>query len=158
MKTDFIAILLYFSAIGSGINAGLFFIFSNTIMEALGKLKSDEGIAAMKNINRVILNPLFFLVFFGTALSSLALIIISFLTQGLSSGKIFAVGGSLCYLLGCIVVTITCNVPRNEALDKVETNSKQARQLWVRYLKEWTTWNHVRAVACALAMSLLFIL
>lgn len=141
--------LMFASTLGCGLNAGLFFIFSNTIMGALARLKSSEGVVAMQSINRVILNPFFFIVFFGTAVTCflLALFIVG---RWQYQNAIYIFTGSLFYLLGCILVTIVCNVPRNEALDVLDPKSDEATDLWTRYLKEWTAWNHVRTISCVL--------
>jgi len=49
------------------------------------------------------------------------------------------------------------NVPLNNALGAVDPASGGAAPVRVRYLKQWTMWNHVRmissAAACALAIS-----
>ena len=66
-------VLLLAMMCGCGLNGGLFFIFSNTAMPALFQLPVEEGIKVMQHFNRVILNPLFFLVFVGTALLSAVL-------------------------------------------------------------------------------------
>ena len=42
-------------------------------MAALGRLPSDHGIAAMNSINVTVINPGFFLAFFGTGLLCLLL-------------------------------------------------------------------------------------
>jgi len=67
MKSLFFLPLL--TLLGCGLMAGLFFIFSVCIMKALGQLPPEKGIAAMQFINVVIVNPLFMLVFLGTALT-----------------------------------------------------------------------------------------
>ena len=144
-------IITLLSAMGAGISAGLYFIFSNTVMNALSKLKPPQGIAAMQSINRVILNPIFFLVFIGTAITSLIILISLFWTWG-QPGSVYLLAGSLLYLIGTILVTVLFNVPRNEALDKEEPESQRAAELWASYLTEWTFWNHVRTVACMLGL------
>jgi uncharacterized membrane protein len=63
----------------------------------------------------------------------------------------------LLYLLGTVLVTMVFNVPRNDALAGLDPNSGEAASLWVRYVAEWTAWNHVRMVA-ALAATAAFIL
>ena len=65
LALSFVLVLL--AALGSGLMAGLFFVFSVAIMTALERLMPHEGVAAMQHINVVIINPLFALVFFGTA-------------------------------------------------------------------------------------------
>ena len=141
----FIAVLL--SAVGSGIMAGLFFIFSNTIMKALSKLPPPQGIASMQSINKVILNPLFFLVFFGTTILSLILAISMIWTWG-EPGAIFVLIGALVYFIGMFLVTVVFNVPMNKALDTVMPDTVEASDLWSNYLTKWTAWNHVRTIAC----------
>ena len=59
--------LEFFAALGTGLMAGFFFAFSDTVMGALRRLPQAAGISAMQSINVVVLNPLFFAVFFGTA-------------------------------------------------------------------------------------------
>ena len=54
------------TAIGAALVAGIFYAFSTFVMQALGRLAPREGIAAMQSINVVVINPLFFLAFFGT--------------------------------------------------------------------------------------------
>ena len=145
----FISTLL--SAVGSGLMAGLYFIFSNTVMTALGQQKPAEGIRAMQAINRIIQNPWFFLVFFGTGVLTL-MVLVSALTGAVTEGRGYVMAGSLLYLFGHIVLTIARNVPLNNALDASDPDSPQGAEVWARYLKEWTAWNHVRMVACILAM------
>jgi uncharacterized membrane protein len=53
----------------------------------------------------------------------------------------------LIYLIGCIGVTMTLNVPLNDALAAVQPATPEAATLWARYLRDWTFWNHVRTVA-----------
>ncbi len=126
--------------------AGVFFIFSNTVMSALARLQPPQGIAAMQSINSIILNPLFFFAFFGTAATS-TLLAVSLLWRWQHPGSVYLLFGSMLYLVGTILVTIVFNVPMNEALKTVEPESTEATPLWVRYLTKWTAWNHVRTVA-----------
>ena len=58
--------LLWFSAIGCGLLAGLYFAFSTFIMTALGRIDQGAGIAAMNSINKVIVQSLFLPVFMGS--------------------------------------------------------------------------------------------
>ncbi|MCH7926532.1 MAG: DUF1772 domain-containing protein [Candidatus Dadabacteria bacterium] len=138
--------LTLLSALGCGLMAGVFFIFSNTVMSALARLQPPQGIAAMQSINRTILNPLFFVAFLGTAATSI-LLAISLLWRWQQPGAVYLLAGSLLYLVGAILVTIVFNVPMNEALETVEPESVEAANLWTRYLTNWTAWNHVRTVA-----------
>ena len=64
--------LLFATAIGAALVAGIFYAFSTFVMQALGRLAPREGITAMQSINVVVINPLFFLAFFGTGLLCVA--------------------------------------------------------------------------------------
>jgi uncharacterized membrane protein len=44
------------AALGCGLMAGLFFAFSLSVMKALARLPSAEGIVAMQSINVAIIN------------------------------------------------------------------------------------------------------
>lgn len=142
--------LTFLSALGSGLMAGLFFAFSAFIMTAFGRLPPAGGIAAMQSINVVILNPVFFVVFFGTAAASVLLAVVA-LALWSEPGAIYLLTASLLYLLGCIIVTMVFNVPLNNALAAVAADSAQAASVWSRYLTVWTGWNHVRTIACLAA-------
>ena len=52
-------------------------------------------------------------------------------------------------------VTAAFNVPRNNTLEAIDASAAAAEEAWHRYLDEWTRWNHVRTLACTLAMALL---
>ena len=111
--------LTLLSALGCGLMAGVFFAFSNSVMKALARLQPPQGIAAMQSINVTILNPLFFVVFLGTAATSI-LLAVSLLWRWQQPGAVYLLAGSLLYLVGAIVVTVVLNVPMNEGLDTVE--------------------------------------
>lgn len=152
--TDPVAILTFASALGCGLVAGIFFAFSNFVMKALARILPAQGIAAMQSINVVVLNKLFFAVFFGTALCCLVLAITSSV-RWQKPGMSYLLAGSVLYLIGTIIVTIACNVPLNDALAAVDSSSAKAGSVWTNYLKNWTAWNHVRTIA-ALAAAILF--
>lgn len=133
------------AAIGSGMMAGVFFVFSVAVMQALARLPANEGIAAMQAINLTIVNPLFLVVFIGTALASAALIVAVF--AGWIATSHYVLAGALAYLLGALVVTIVCNIPRNNALAALDPREQSSHALWQQYLREWTVWNHVRTLA-----------
>ena len=137
------------AALGCGLMAGLFFAFSNAVMGALARLQPSHGMAAMRSINRTILNPLFFIVFFGTAATCI-LLAVSLLWRWYQPEAGFLLAGSLLYLVGNIIVTMVFNVPMNESLDALEPESADAADVWARYLTNWTAWNHVRTVAALL--------
>ena len=152
----FLSIATLISALGCGLIAGLFFAFSTSVMPALARRPAAEGIAAMQAINRAILNPVFLSVFFATAVGCL-LVMIATVLRWSGPESLFLLVGEMLYLVGAFGVTIACNVPRNNALERVEPTSHKAARLWEDYLREWTAWNHVRTVATLTAAALLTI-
>ena len=145
-------VLIFLAALGSGIAAGLFFIFSTTIMASFAKLPVPQGIAAMQQINVTIINPLFMLVFMGMVVLSLVLGAKAILGWS-EAGAAWLLVGSIAYLLGCFLATTVFNVPLNEAIAAVAPASAEGAAMWTRYLKEWLPWNHVRTVACLVALA-----
>lgn len=138
------------SALGCGLIAGAFFAFSSFVMKALGRLPPEQGIAAMQSINVVVINPVFLGVFVGTAIACGVLAVSSlFRLHAAGSGYVLA-GGAL-YVIGTFVVTMTMNVPRNNALAAADPKSADGASIWADYLSSWTAWNTVRTIAALLA-------
>lgn len=144
--------LVFAAMLGSGIAAGLFFIFSNTIMASFARLPVPQGIAAMQQINVTIINPLFMLVFMGMVAVSLALAARAIVGWS-EAGSAWLLAGSVAYLLGCFLVTMVFNVPLNDALAAADPASAEGAAMWARYLQEWLPWNHVRTVACLVSLA-----
>lgn len=142
-------VLTVLSGLGAGLMAGLYFAFSAFIMAALGRLPPANGMAAMNSINVAILNPLFFVLFFGTAASCLVLAIAAVSAWSVP-GAAWLLAGALLYLGGNIVITMICNVPLNTGLGAA-AGTTGAEAVWSRYLSAWTAWNHVRTLACLAA-------
>jgi uncharacterized membrane protein len=148
--------LTVLSALGCGLVAGVFFAFSTFVMKALEGLPPAQGIAAMQRINVTVINPFFMAVFLGTG-AACALLAVSSLMRWREPGTRFLLAGSALYLAGALLVTLACNVPRNEALAAVDPASPAAARLWAEYVRGWTAWNHVRGAAALLAAAALVI-
>jgi len=143
------------AALGCGVIAGVFFAFSVMVMKSLARLPAQHGIAAMQAINVAALRPAFFGVFTGTA-AVCAVVVVGSLVDWDDASPYLLIG-ALLYLLGAFGLTGGYHVPRNEALDQVEPSSPDAPDHWTRYVREWTTWNHVRGMAALAAAALLTI-
>ncbi len=142
--------LAFLLCIGAGIVGGVFFAFSSFVMKALAGLSPVHGIAAMQRINVVVLNPMFLGVFVGTAvLAGVSLVVSFFFFSGTRSILLFVAG--VLYLVGSFGVTVACNVPRNERLARLDSDSLEATSYWPAYMRGWGVWNHVRSVASVLA-------
>ncbi|MDH5540274.1 MAG: DUF1772 domain-containing protein [Rhizobacter sp.] len=133
--------------------AGIFFAFSNFVMKALLQQPPESGARAMQAINVLILNPVFFVVFMGTALATafIAFVSVSRLSQG---GALLLLASAL-YLLGSFGVTILFNVPLNNRLAGHGEGTPEAARFWPDYAARWLKWNHVRTLASLAATVLL---
>jgi uncharacterized membrane protein len=134
------------AALGCGLIAGVFFAFSAFVMRAFARLPPSEGMAAMQSVNVSVLNPVFLAVFVGTA-AACVVAIVSSLLRWQEPGAVYLLAGGLLYLIGCFLVTVVFNVPRNDALAAVAPADPGSASLWATYLTSWTAWNHVRTVA-----------
>jgi uncharacterized membrane protein len=143
-------------ALGCGLIAGVFFAFSTFVMKALAQQPPAQGITAMQSINIMVINPWFMTALIGTGIVCLILIV-TLLFRWQQPGVAYFLVASLLYLVGSFGVTISFDVPLNDALAIADPNSANGASLWSSYLTNWTNWNHVRTVA-ALAAATLFTL
>jgi uncharacterized membrane protein len=148
--------LLWFSAIGCGLLAGVYFTFSAFVMTALGRIDHTAGISAMNAINIEIVRSLFMPFFLGTTLTAALLVGLAILRWDQPGVVAMLVGGVL-YVVGMFIVTMVFNVPLNDALAVANPSSSEAASLWARYLKDWTFWNHVRTMASTAASALFMV-
>ena len=142
------------TALGCGLNAGVFFAFSTFVMPALKRLPAAHGIAAMQSINKLAVTPAFMAALFGTAVACLGLVAWAAISSGERPAALVIAGGAL-YLVGTIGVTIACNVPLNNRLATLHPQGADAAGYWAKYVTKWTAWNHVRTIAALAAAALL---
>jgi uncharacterized membrane protein len=146
--------LTFLTALGCALVAGIFLAFSSFVMKALANISPPSGIAAMQAINVVVINPGFLGLFMGTALACAALLVYAVM-HWQAAGALCLVAGSVFYIVGTFGVTMVCNVPRNNALARLEPSGAEAADFWRGYVSSWTMWNHVRTAAALVAAALL---
>ena len=143
MRTQTIILLL--AILSTGIMAGIFFTWSNAVTTGLAKLTDLEYLRAFQSMNRTILNPAFFLVFFAPA----ALIpLSSFLYFKPGPNTLFwmLLAASLVYLIGVIGVTFAGNVPLNNILDVTDLGQfslEEAKSLRNSFQNKWNSLNWI---------------
>ena len=142
------------TALGCGTAGGALFAFSSFVMPALDRLPPAQAIAAMQSINVRAVTPVFMTALFGTGLLCVVVIVVGIGALDEPYGGYLLAGG-LVYLLGIPGVTMAYNVPRNNALDRLDPQSTEAAAHWDRYMREWTRANHLRAAAGIVASGLL---
>jgi uncharacterized membrane protein len=75
MVIDRLFALKLISILGCVLIAGVFFAFSNFVMNALARIQPTQGIVAMQSINITVINPLFMTAFLGTGITCLFVVI-----------------------------------------------------------------------------------
>jgi uncharacterized membrane protein len=125
-------------------------------MKSLARQPQVSGMAAMQTISVVVFNPWFAMAFVGTPVACV-LVVIYLLLHWRAAGSIYLLIRGALYLIGTLLVTVLCNVPKNDALAAVSLSAPGAAGLWSSYLSSWTAWNHVRTAAAWAAAALLTI-
>jgi uncharacterized membrane protein len=145
-------VVLLVAALGAVLVAGAFAVFSVLVMPALAALPAPVGMSAMQSVNRTAVRPVFLTLLFGTGL--LCLLLGGVELAGARRPAVLA--GVTLYLAGVLGVTVLVNVPLNEALARLEP-ARAAADTWTRYLRRWTAWNTVRALASLVSGALLVV-
>jgi len=141
-------VIMLVSVILNAMAAGIIFIFSNTVMPSLAEFDSDIGIEVMNKINILIVNPTFIIAFFGGLISAYPARVMWKKPDEFSKpARYYALATTLVFFFGEVMVTITQNVPRNDALLEVDPESEEGASYWKnQYLKDWVAWNTVRCI------------
>jgi len=146
--------LIVGTAIACAAMGGVFFAFSSFVMQGLKALPSAHGITAMQSINVTAVTPIFMTALFGTAAACVA-VLVSAAIEWRDTVSGYLIAGSLSYLAGAMVVTIAVNVPLNNALAAADPSSDDTLWFWMKYVRTWTAWNHIRTVSGLIAAALL---
>lgn len=151
------SILSQFSVLAYALLGGVFLAFSDFIMRSLTNTGGSGGLEAMQVINREVFRVIFMALFLGMAPISLALVILGLFNWSMPGAMAAVLAGGL-YLIGCFGVTVLFNVPLNNALDRLETASREAEAFWTTiYLPRWTFWNTIRTGFCITAAGVLLL-
>ena len=86
------------TALGAGLNAGVFFAFSSFVMTALRRLPAAQGISAMNAINKAAPTAWFMAAFVGTAIACVVLAVSAFRRLGQPS-SVYQLAGAACLTL-----------------------------------------------------------
>ena len=136
---------LVVAAVAAALNAGAFFAFSNFVMPALADLPSPEGAAAMQAINRFAPNPLFVATIFGAGMLGIPALLAEWGRWADGSFRWLVAGVAMS--VTSLLITIVCNVPRNDRLAAVDAAAPSSRPVWTDYVAGWTVWNTTRTLA-----------
>ncbi|MGX5683389.1 chryseobasin maturation helper ChrI [Chryseobacterium cucumeris] len=148
-------LVLIITAVLTALIGGLFYAYSCSVVLGLGKLSDTEYLKAMQNINKEILNPVFFMSFIGTLVF---LPLSTFLLRGQQPVFIFLLLATLAYLIGVFGVTVVGNVPMNDTLDKFDisgSTTEAIRQMRENFENRWNFLNNIRTIFSVI--SILFV-
>lgn len=132
-----------------GLAAGLFYSWDCAIVGGLGKLPDEQYLSAFQSINRVILNPYFFMSFMG---SVILLPVAAWMTYktGNSAAFYFMLTAAILYIVGVFGVTIGGNVPLNNMVDKFDianASSEAIKAMRIQFEAKWNSLQHIRTYA-----------
>ena len=152
--SDLVPALTVAAAVSSAVLTGVLFAFSTSVMPALAGRPPAEGMAAMQAMNGTILNPIFGLLFGGSALLCLVVAVSAPFT-GDQDGAGWRLAGGVLYLVGVFVETMVVNVPMNDRLDAADASTAAGQSVWADFLIRWTRWNNVRSLLGVVAATFL---
>jgi len=143
--------VLFGAVIFTGLSAGLFYAWSVSVIPGTQKVSDTTYLEAMQSINRAILNPAFFVVFFG----SLLFLSVASIAEFHTSRPAFwlMLSASIIYLVGTLGVTGLGNVPLNnqlEALNLPELALEKVNTFRKFYESNWNRLHQIRTL-CAIA-------
>jgi uncharacterized membrane protein len=149
--------ILVVATMTTGLTAGVFVDWSNTIMPGLGDVDDRTFVTAFRALDAAITNPLFLGVQVMGALLFTALAVALHLRAGQRSVLVWVGAALACYLVA-LMITFGVHEPLNEKLRLAgEPDSDAAFAAARAQLDEamWTAWNTVRAIASTIAFGCL---
>ena len=143
MKTT----ILYLTVLINALSVGFFFAWSVSVILGTKKVGHSTYLEVMLSINKEILNPAFFIVFFG---SLITLILSTFLEFNHKPTFWLIAASMIVYLIGTFGVTAFGNVPLNNQLDILNLTSLDPVELMnfrLYYETRWNKFHTIRTVA-----------
>ncbi len=142
----------------TGLSAGLCFTWTNAVSPGIGKLDDLGFLQSFQQMNRTILNPVFFIVFFGPFFLNLINV---YLFRNLN-GPLFwmLIVITALYFFGVVLVTIIGNVPLNELLDRTDLNmasSVELSELREAFEAKWNRFHLIRTLTAITSFILLLL-
>lgn len=145
MTVDWTAYACLMLGLSAALVAGVFQTFSDFVMGGLMRAKPASGIDAMQQLNRTVFRSVFLATFLALVPATISFAFYAWFTlDGLAARLILA--AALVYIPLVFLVTIFGNVPMNERLDKMDSESEAAAAYWLIYGRAWTSWNTLRMI------------
>lgn len=149
MEISIKSITIFAAVIITGLSAGLFYAWSVSVIPGTRKVSDLTYLQTMQVINRAILNPAFFLIFFG----SLLLLAISAIQQYQTGLTFWLISAAiLTYLVGTFGITAFGNVPLNNTLDVLNISNMNHLELSFFRQDYETRWNRLHLIRTVFAV------
>ncbi|WP_082216561.1 anthrone oxygenase family protein [Dyadobacter psychrophilus] len=149
---DFYFVSLVITALLTGLSAGLFYSYSCSVNLGLGKLADVEYLRAMQEINKAILNPIFFISFMGSIIVLVLATWLSYSGQHVFQFKMLLTA-TVIYMVGVFGLTVMGNVPLNDALAGFDIGGATANEIAQKRKLFEQPWNKFHAIRtfCSIA-------
>ena len=138
---------------------GIFFTWTNAVKPGIGTLDDMTYMKAFQAMNRLILNPLFYIVFILPVLTISISTYMSFGSTKLYVFELFLLS-TLLYVLGVFLITILGNIPLNELLENTDLEKislTELSDLRGKIENKWNNFNLIRTVSSFISFLLLVI-
>ena len=149
--------VLFITVLLNALSIGFFFAWSVSVILGTQKVSDYTYLESMQSINREILNPAFFLVFFG---SLITLIITTYLQFNNKTVFWMVLASTITYLIGTFGITAFGNVPLNNELDSLNINKLSLLDLKnfrTYYESTWNQYHSIRTISSMISFILLLI-
>ncbi|KAA1243407.1 DUF1772 domain-containing protein [Aquimarina sp. RZ0] len=149
--------VLFITVLLNALSTGFFFAWSVSIILGTKKVGDLSYLETMQHINREILNPAFFIVFFG---SLITLIITAYLQFNNNPVFWLVLASAIIHLVGTFGITAFGNVPLNNELDALNIHKSSLLELKNFRTYYENTWNHyhtIRTISGMISFILLLI-
>lgn len=153
MKTFIFIITTLFNAL----SAGFFFAWSVSVILGTKKIGDFTYLDVMQKINREILNPLFYVVFFG----SLITLVVTAIIHNDNKTVFWLITAAITiHFFGVFCITAFGNIPLNNTLDKLDilhTTTEELKNFRTNYETRWNNYHNIRTLSNMIAFILLLI-
>lgn len=147
MEISIKSIVLFTSVVLTGLSAGFFYAWSVSVIPGTKNVVNTSYLETMQSINRAVINPAFFLIFFGSIVFLSIGSIYQFHASNVASWLML--NASVLYLIGTVGVTAFGNVPLNnqlEALNLNEMSSGKLLEFRKFYESKWNRLHLIRTI------------
>ncbi|MDN5204877.1 DUF1772 domain-containing protein [Fulvivirgaceae bacterium BMA10] len=159
MENNIKGMVLLCAIVLTGLSAGLFYAWYVSVIPGTKRVADHTYLETMQSINRAILNPGFFIIFFG----SLIMLLISGYYQYLENLHLpfyFICTSIAFYMIGTLGITMFGNVPLNESLAPVnlsELSAEKLKSIRAAYEGRWNLFHAIRTLFSVLSFITLLI-